>query len=156
MKSPFSYLIVIFGIMYWIFRIMVCLMYSMGKEFICQPSYYNIEMVIIFLTVPSIVFVIRRNTTIASLYFLMYGSYFGLIVYKSLVGADIAQLNIAETTSIFATALGIIIPFLIFIDILLEKSRFHPKDRKTDWYFNDEKYDRNFDERADRNQYKIK
>lgn len=51
---------------------------------------------------------------------------------------------------------GIVIPFLVFADIVIQKSRFHSADRDTDWYYENEKYDRKFDERADRNQYKIK
>jgi len=54
MKSLFSYLITIIAVIYWIFRIIVSLMFAMGKEFICQPLDANLEIIILFLTIPSI------------------------------------------------------------------------------------------------------
>ena len=57
----------------------------------------------------------------------------------------------------FVAILGIIIPLLTFLDILVNKNRLSvSKDREADWFYKNEKFDRDFDERADRNQYKIK
>ena len=158
MKSLFSYLIVILAIIYWGFRVVVSLLYAMGQEFICQPLNANIEIAILFLTIPSIIFIFRRNVVAATLYFGMYAAYFGTILYNSFwnVSAETESLVLTDATSIMISALGIVIPFLVFADIILQKSRFHSADRDTDWYYENEKYDRNFDERADRNQYKIK
>lgn len=158
MKSLFSYLIVILAIIYWGFRVVVSLLYSMGQEFICQPLNPTIEIAILFLTIPSIIFIFRRNVVAATLYFGMYAAYFGTILYNSFgnVSAEAENLVLTDATSIMISALGVVIPFLVFADIILQKSRFHSADRDTDWYYENEKYDRNFDERADRNQYKIK
>lgn len=158
MKSLFSYLIVMFAVMYWFFRVAVSLMYSMGQEFICQPLNETIEIAILFLTIPSIIFVIRRNIVAATLYFGMYAAYFGTILYNSLTGIPASEdpLSLNDTTAILFTALGVVIPLLVFLDIVIQKSRFQPKDRHTDWYYGNDKYDRQYDERADRNQYKIK
>ena len=42
------------------------------------------------------------------------------------------------------------------IKVLLDKNRkAHPVDKKTDWFYKNEKFDRQFDERADRNEYKF-
>lgn len=158
MKSLFSYLIVILAIIYWGFRVVVSLLYSMGQEFICQPLNPTIEIAILFLTIPSIIFIFRRNVVAATLYFGMYAAYFGTILYNSFgnVSAEAENLVLTDATSIMISALGVVIPFLVFADIILQKSRFHSADRDTDWYYENEKYDRKFDERADRNQYKIK
>ena len=158
MKSLSSYLITIAAVIYWGFRVIVSLMYSMGQDFICQPLDANIEIIILFLTIPSIIFIIRRNVIVATLYFVMYAAYFGTILFNSLTGmtAETEVLALSDTTSIFITSLGVIIPFLVFCDVFLQRTRFKPKDSNTDWYYNDKKYDREFDERADRNQYKIK
>ncbi len=51
---------------------------------------------------------------------------------------------------------GIVIPFLVFSDVMLQKSGFSPANKNTAWYYENEKYDREYDARADRNQYKIK
>lgn len=158
MKSLFSYLIVIMAVIYWIFRVIVSLLYAIGKEFICVPLNANIEIALLFLTIPSIIFIIRRNVYAATIYFGMYAAYFGTIVYNSLtnVSLETETLVFTDITSIMFSVLGIIIPFLVFLDVVLQKSRFHAIDRNTDWYYEDKKYDREFDERADRNQYKIK
>lgn len=158
MKSIFSYLIVIIAVLYWIFRVVVSLMYSMSVEFICQPLNPTIEIAILFLTVPSIIFIIRRNIVVATLYFGMYAAYFGTILFNSLttVSTETESLVFADTTSIVFSALGVIIPFLVWADVAIQKSRFRPSDRNTDWYYENDKYNRKFDERADRNQYKIK
>lgn len=158
MKSLFSYFITILAVIYWGFRVAVSLMYSMGEDFICQPLNANLEIAILFLTIPSIIFIIRRNFIAATLYFGMYAAYFGTILFNSLTGVTVEQevLTLTDSTSILINALGVIIPFLVFCDIAIQKSRFHPKDRNTDWYYENEKYDREYDERADRNHYKIK
>jgi len=158
MKSVYSYFIVILAVIYWIFRVIVSLMYSMGKEFICQPLDSGIEIIILFLTIPAIVFVIHRKIIPTTLYFGMYAAYFGTILYNSLTGmsAETETMAFADSTSILVTALGVIIPLLVFLDVLLQNKSLNPLESKTDWYFTNDKYEREFDERADRNQYKIK
>lgn len=158
MKSLFSYFITIIAVMYWGFRVVVSMMHSMGEEFFCQPLDANIEVLILFLTIPSIIFIIRRNLIAATLYFGMYAAYFGTILYNSLTGMteEAGVLVMADATSIFITALGVIIPFLVFCDVFVQKTAVKTKDTDTDWYYENEKYNRKFDERADKNQYKIK
>lgn len=158
MKSLSSYLITIFAVMYWIFRMIVSLMFSLNQDFICVPLNPTIEIVILFLTIPSIIFIIRRNVIAATLYFGMYAAYFGTIVYNSLtkISSSSETLILTDSTEIFFAALGIIIPFLVFCDVVISKSNFIPSEKNTDWYYENDKYDRKFDERADRNQYKIK
>ena len=53
---------------------------------------------------------------------------------------------------------GVVIPVLTFIDILLNKNRkaIIGGNNKTDWYYKNDQYDRQYDERADKNQYKIR
>lgn len=107
MKSLFSYLIVIMAVIYWGFRVVVCLLYSMGQEFICQPLNLTIEIAILFLTIPSIIFIIRRNVVAATLYFGMYAAYFGTILFNSFanVSTQTESLMLADTTSIMISAL---------------------------------------------------
>lgn len=158
MKSLFSYLITFCAVIYWIFRVIVSLMYATGAEFICEPLNPTLEILILFLTIPSIIFIIRRNLIAATLYFAMYAAYFGTILYNSLSGVIGTEeaLSLNDTTAILFTALGVLIPFLVFLDIFIQRNRFSPKDRNTDWFYNNEQFDRKIDERADKNQYKIK
>ena len=51
--------------------------------------------------------------------------------------------------------IGIIIALVVVIDIAFERTKTkHFTDNKTDWYFGTDKYDREMDERADKNQYR--
>ena len=51
--------------------------------------------------------------------------------------------------------LAIIIALAVLIDLLLDKNRKNnPKDKKTDWFYNNEEFDRKVDERADKNNYR--
>ena len=52
--------------------------------------------------------------------------------------------------------IGIILPVAILFDLLLDKNRKeHPVDKKTDWFYKNENFDRKLDERADKNHYKF-
>ena len=158
MKSLFSYFIVFCAVIFWIFRIVVALMYSMQKEFICVPLNGTLEILILFLTIPCILVVIRRNFVGALLYFGMYAAYFGTILYNDLtqILSETGNVLLTSGTTVMADALGVVIPFLVFADIAIQKSGFNPDKFNADWYYENEKYDRQFDERADRNEYKIK
>ena len=54
---------------------------------------------------------------------------------------------------------AIILALFVFMDMLVDKSRkANPIDKKTDWYFKNEKYDEELnarDSREDKNQYKF-
>ena len=40
-------------------------------------------------------------------------------------------------------------------DLIIDKSRkANPKDKKTDWFYKNEQFDRKLDERADKNNYR--
>ena len=51
--------------------------------------------------------------------------------------------------------IGIILPIAVLADLLLDKGRkANPKDKKTDWFYNNEQFDRKLDERSDKNNYR--
>lgn len=158
MRSLASYFIVIVAIIYWIFRVAISLMGAMEMDFICRPLDPNIEIAILFLTVICFIFIFRRSLKGATLYFCIHALYFGPILYNSLFGIPVeaGTLAFSDLPSIVATALGVIIPFFVFMDILIDRTGLHPISKKTDWYYGNKKYDRELDDRADRNQYKIK
>ena len=64
--------------------------------------------------------------------------------------------TVTNVSDIFFLIAGVLIPLFTFLDILLNKHRGNfGADKKTKWFYTDEKYDREFDERADRNQYRL-
>ena len=157
--SVFSYLLTILGIVYWIFRTFVTIMATTGAEFMIVPLNANIEIALIFATIPCMIFVLKRNIIGAAFYMGIYVSYFGTAIYNTLNGIASADgLNTTSQLDLALSIVGVVIPVLTFIDILLNKNRkaIVGGNKDTDWYYNTDKYDRQYDERADRNQYKIR
>ena len=63
------------------------------------------------------------------------------------------------TINLLSDFVAIILAIFVFMDMLVDKSRkANPIDKKTDWYFKNEKYDEELnarDSREDKNQYKF-
>ena len=65
------------------------------------------------------------------------------------------SLSMAENMGLMISMLGIILPLAVLIDLLLDKNRkLNPKDKKTDWFYQNEEFDRKLDDRADKNNYR--
>jgi len=162
MFSLFSYLITFLGVLFWFFRAIVCLQATRQIDFIIVPLNLNLEIALLFATVPCFILIFKRNLIGATVYFGMYGAYFGTALY----GAYEAYMNMGEVTvantavvpntvNLIVCGLGVVIPLLTFIDILLNKNRYNFNgDRKTDWYYKNKEYDREHDKRDDTNQYR--
>ena len=154
-----SYLITIFGVIFWFFRILITYFATTGQSFICQPLNVTFEIAVLFLTVPCFVLVLKRSLVGATFYLGIYGAYFGTALYNTFLnyGIDENGIGMVSGVNLIVSVIGIIIPLLTFLDILFNKNRKNIlKDKESDWYYKNDKYDREFDERADRNQYKIR
>ena len=119
----------------------------------------NFEIILLFATIPCIVLVLKRNIIEAACYMAIYVSYFGTAIYNtmnSIVSTD--GMNVGGSVDLIVSVIGIVIPVLTFFDILLNKNRksIIGKNNSTDWYYKNKDYDRKYDERADKNQYKIR
>ena len=148
-----SYMVNMFAIMFWLFRVYVALMISGGSEIPFTTPGIEIEIAVIFITLISIFMIFRRNLIFASIYL---GTYFAFFTY----GIALMNGNISTNTQLLNAMLmilGILIALLNFLDVMFNKNRKgSTKDNKTDWFYATDKYEREFDERADRNQYKIR
>ena len=158
MKNLSSWLLVMFMGMFWLFRVVIAFQAQYGESFggfIVFDS--TIEIALIFVVLLCIILFLRRNILGGILYLSSYIFYFGGYILKN----AIPEMASGETTNIevmqnaFVSAIGIIIAFCAFFDLLVSKVRKKdPKDKKTDWFFQNEEYDRKYDERADKNQYR--
>lgn len=149
MIRAFSFFLKICAVLFWIFRIGVCAMATMKNEFFCIPYNMPIEIFIIFATAPFIVGIQRKSSIGAVAYFATYIVYYGTAFYDAFMeGNNIEMLS---------NVLGVILPIFIFCDVIFARQLYGEMEmRSSNWYFENQKYDRKFDERADRNQYKIK
>lgn len=157
MKNLSTYLVVMFMIMYWIFRIVLAVTNTIGIDMGITIPNYNMEIALLFITIVSIVLVIKRNIIGSLLYLLSYALYFGTPLFNGImavVSSD-GSFDINSYTTLFVNALGIIIPLFVLFEMLIEKNRMaHPVDKKTDWFYKNEEYDRKLDDRADKNNYR--
>lgn len=155
--SVYSYMLTILGIVFWIFRVVITALYSSGTNLSIEPLNLTWEIVLLFASIPCLILVLRRNIIGAALYVAVYVSYFGTALYNSF-NHEGSTLNVSGKIDMTMAIIGIVIPVLTFIDILFNKNRkaIVGGESKTDWYYNNKDYDRNLDERADKNQYKIK
>jgi len=156
MTSLFSYLITMFGGMFWLLRVVVAVTYTLGVDFPIVPLDFNTEIILLFVTIIAMIFIIKRNIIGALIYFVAYGWYFGNDLYNGVMNIINGQTGVTDYLSIFVSFIGVLIPFLTVMDIFLNKERKgSTKDKKTDWFYENEEYTRKLDERADKNQYKF-
>ena len=148
-----SYMVNMFAIMFWLFRVYVALMVSSGSEIQFTTPGLELEITVIFITLISIFMIFKRNLIFASIYL---GTYFAFFTYGiALMNGDISTSK--QLLNAMVMVVGIIIALLNFLDVMFNKNRKgSTKDNKTDWFYATDKYDREYDERADRNQYKIR
>ena len=157
MRNFSTWLLACFMVMFWVFRIIVALMSQMHQEFFITPFNETMEIVLLFVVLVCLVFVVKRKMVGAFIYLLAYGMYFGTDVATkvSMLIEDATQLTVSDYTGLMISLIGIIIPIAVLLDLLADKNRkAHPKDKKTDWFYKNEQYDRKLDERADKNNYR--
>ena len=157
MKKLSTYLLVMFMIIFWIVRIIVTLMAQMGKDFMGMvPMNETFEIVILFATLLCLVLVAKRKLVCSLLYLTLHAIYFGGDITKKLnILANNNTLTLGENMQFIFSMLGIILAVAVLLDLLLDKNRKNnPKDKKTDWFYKNEEFDRKLDDRADKNNYR--
>ena len=158
MKSLSSWLLVMFMGMFWIFRIVVAFQAQYEKDFGGFITFnLTVEVILLFLVIVCMALVLRRNIIGGIIYLGAYGYYFGgYIVTNSLsalINGETLSISVLQNTMV--AAVGLLIALFVFFDLLIARVRRRdPKDKKTDWYFQNDKYDRKYDERADKNEYR--
>ena len=157
MKKFSTYLLVMFMIVFWIIRIIITLASQLGKDFMGMvPINEPFEIAILFATLLCLVLIVKRKLIGSILYLTLHAIYFGGdITTKLSVITNNEVLTISQSTELMFSIIGIILPLAVLIDLLLDKNRkLNPKDKKTDWFYKNEEFDRKLDERADKNNYR--
>ena len=155
MRSMASYLLLFFMIMFWIFRLVVAFTSSIGVDIGFIPMDMNIEIILLFITLISIALVGKRMLLGAIIYLVSYGWYFGMDLYNIIIGIMNGSTTITDYSNALASFIGVVLPISVFFNLLIDKNRTkNPVDKKTDWFYKNEDYDRKLDERVDQNQYR--
>lgn len=158
MKSLGSWLTVFFLAIFWVFRIIVAVKGQFGDDFggfIVFDT--TIEIALLFVSILCFVLILRRMLTGAIIYLVGYGYYFGSYlvenVFNNLLSG--AEIEVAVMQNAFVAILGLILGLCALLSIAFDRVKLkHFSDNQTDWYFNNKDYDRELDERADKNQYR--
>lgn len=156
MKNLSSWLIVMFILMFWMFRILVAINGTMGMDFFVKPIDNNIEVILLFVVLLCVPFIFKRKLIGAIIYLISYGWYFGRGLIENVMQIISGEtLSIDTYMSMFIALIAITLPIVAVFDILLDKNRMkNPVDKQTDWFYKNEQYDRKLDERADKNNYR--
>ena len=153
MRTFANWMVAMFMIMYWGFRVVVAYMAANYSEFFIQPINLTVEIILLFVTVVCIVLVFKRKLIGGIIYFLSYLAYFGIDLFNAVMpvfnGGDLG----ADYMTAFTSFLGILLAFCVLLDLSVDKGR-KPKDKKTDWFYTNKDYDRKLDDRADKNNYR--
>lgn len=155
MRSMASYLLLFFMIMFWIFRLVVSFTTSLGIDIGFIPINMNLEIILLFVTLVAIALVGKRMLIGATIYLIAYGGYFGFYLYNIVMGIIEGTTTLTDYSNTLAAFIGVVLPLAVFFNMLIDKNRTnHPVDKKTDWFYKNEEYDRKLDERVDQNQYR--
>lgn len=156
MKNLSSWLITFFIIMFWAFRVIVALMGSMESEFIVAPIDNTIEIILLFVVLLLVPFIFKRKLLAAIIYLLAYGWYFGRgLLSNTILMINGETLNSTIYFEMFISLIAVALPIATTFDILFDKARMkNPVNKETDWFYKNKEYDRQLDERADKNNYR--
>lgn len=155
MKNFSTWMLVMFMVMFWVFRVIVAVMPEFGTTLGgIAPLNQNLEIILSFVVLVCIVLIVRRKLIGALIYLLAYGMYFGVDVINN-IQTVLNGASMETALNVFISIIGIILPIAVLADLLLDKERkANPKDKKTDWFYNNEQFDRKLDERSDKNNYR--
>ena len=153
--SMFSMLISLFAVIFWLLRVVVAFTASMEIEFMLQPLNLQVEIVLAFVTFVCILLIFRRSLIGALVYLISNLGYYGVYLYNILVNTE--EATHMNSMNVLVSVIAILLPLIILIDVGMSQSskKTSNKTKHTDWYYQNDKYDREYDERADRNQYKL-
>lgn len=158
MKNFSTWLLACFMVMFWAFRAVVTLMAELHQDFGgIVPLNKTLEIILLFVVLVCIVLVVKRKMIGALIYLLSYGMYFGTDILRNISTIIEAEGQLPATTfmNLFVSFIGIILPVAVLLDMLVDRNRKNnPKDKKTDWFYKNEKFDRQLDDRADKNNYR--
>lgn len=157
MKNLSTYLVIMFMIMYWIFRVVVAVTNTIGINMGFLIPNYMMEVALLFITLLSIILILKRKVVGAILYLITYCGYFGMPLMNEIITVITPDkvFDINLYIDLLANAIGVGLPIFALLDLLLDKNKMaHPVDKKTDWFYKNEQYDRKMDDRADKNNYR--
>lgn len=151
-----GYIVTTFAGVFWLFRVIVTLLFSMEVGFGIVPMNMTFEIVLLFVTFVCIILIAKKNMIGAVIYLISHCAYFGVDAYKAVASIIEGQPQTENYISLFISVIAVVIPVLAIMGIGLSSGKKGSgKNKNTDWFYGTTDYDRNLDDRADKNQYKF-
>lgn len=154
MQKFSTWMVLSLDIVFWIVRIIATYTSAMAIDFMITPINLNTEIMLLFVALLCFVLIAKRKLLGVIPYLVSYLGYFGVDLWNNLVLTN-GQISAANYMNVFFSFIGIALPIFTMLDWLLDKNKqLHPTDKKTDWYYTNQKYDIKKDEREDKNNYR--
>ena len=155
MRTMSNYLIIMLSILLFIFRLVVVFTATMGIEFMVQPINVEYEIALLFVMIISIILMSKNKLSGAIILTIASIVYYGPTLLSQVTNLS-AGLSVDSTMQAIISIVCVIIPvFAFFIIAFAKEQEKRPVDKKTDFFYKTDKYDIKYDERADRNNYRI-
>ena len=156
MKNFSTWLLVMFMAMFWAFRVIVAVMPEFGTTLgDIVPLNSQWEIALSFVVLGCMILIVKRKLVGALIYAGAYGMYFGVDLVKNVSAILKESLSEVNMINALISFIAIVLAFGVLLDMLIDKGRkANPKDKKTDWFYNNKKFDRELDDRADKNNYR--
>lgn len=153
-KTMSHYLIIMFMVMLLLFRFIVLFTTVLGIDFPVVASNEKIEIVMLLVALVCIILFTKTKLSGGIIYLVSSLIYYGPEFIK-LMTASKTGTSIDMAIQLVALMIELVIPiFAIFILLYDKKQEINPVDKKTDFFYKGDQYDRKYDDRADKNNYR--
>ena len=155
MKTMANYLIIMLTIMLFIFRLIVVFTTTMGIEFMVTSINVDFEMILLVVMLISIILIVKNKILGPIVLVISSLVYYGPDLISKLTYLSSNSISVDTATQMIVSVICIIIPvFAFFIIAFAKEQEKRPVNKKTDFFYNNDAYDRKYDERADKNNYR--
>lgn len=153
-KTMSHYLIIMFMIMLLLFRFIVLFTTVLGIDFPVVASNEKIEIVMLLVTLVCIILFTKTKLSGGIIYFVTSLIYYGPEFIKLMTASKVG-ISMDMAIQLIVLMIELVIPiFAIFILLYDKKQEINPVDKKTDFFYKGDQYDRKYDDRADKNNYR--
>lgn len=154
-RSMSHYLIIMFMVMIMIFRFIVLFTTVLGINFPIVSTNEMMEVGIILTSLVCIILFSRTKLIGGIIYLTVSCIYYGPEIISNLPTAISGVISLDDATKIIVAMIEIVVAiFAFFILIYDKKQEINPVDKKTDFFYKGDQYDRKYDDRADKNNYR--
>ena len=138
-----------------IFRFIVVFTGAMEIEFMIKPINLNYEIALLFVMLLSIILISKNKLSGAVILVIASLAYYGPSIIDQITVILSNTVSIEFAIQAIVSIVGIVIPiFAFFIIAFAKEQEKRPVDKKTDFFYKTDRYDREYDERVDKNNYR--